>query len=142
MFYEILNMTGNNILCNLDSQTYKTVMNYATEAILATDLVNYFSIRKYFEQLVYKSEIQGVDWTSDNSNVLLRRNLMTCKIRIQLSQTFRLVVTFIVCDLASVAKPWNVHYKVVNCVLKEFFSQGQFEKDELNIEPLVGSISV
>ncbi len=51
--------------------------------------------------------------------------------------SFDLVNNLLGCDLASAAKPWDCHRKVVNLVTSEFFAQGDRERLELNKEPNV-----
>lgn len=42
-----------------------------------------------------------------------------------------------VCDLAAITKPWEVEKRVAELVSSEFFEQGDIERQELNITPIV-----
>lgn len=42
-----------------------------------------------------------------------------------------------VCDLAAITKPWEVEKRVAELVSSEFFEQGDIEREELNITPIV-----
>lgn len=42
------------------------------------------------------------------------------------------------CDVAAITKPWEVQWKVADLVANEFFEQGDIERRELNITPIVG----
>ena len=41
------------------------------------------------------------------------------------------------CDVAAITKPWDVQWKVADLVANEFFEQGDIERRELNITPIV-----
>ena len=41
------------------------------------------------------------------------------------------------CDVAAITKPWEVQWKVADLVTNEFFEQGDIERRELNITPIV-----
>ena len=43
------------------------------------------------------------------------------------------------CDVAAITKPWETQYKVAELIAAEFFEQGDIEKNELNITPIVSS---
>lgn len=85
------------------------------EAILSTDLAVYFRKRGAFFQAVRDGPCRAVDEQRD----LLRAMLMT------------------VCDLAAITKPWEVEKRVAELVSSEFFEQGDIEREELNITPIV-----
>lgn len=42
-----------------------------------------------------------------------------------------------VCDLSAITKPWDIEKRVADLVSSEFFEQGDMEKEELNITPIV-----
>lgn len=42
-----------------------------------------------------------------------------------------------VCDLAAITKPWEIEKRVAELVSSEFFEQGDMERQELNITPIV-----
>lgn len=42
-----------------------------------------------------------------------------------------------VCDLSAITKPWDIEKRVADLVSSEFFEQGDMEKQELNITPIV-----
>lgn len=41
------------------------------------------------------------------------------------------------CDIAAITKPWEIQRVVAELVASEFFQQGDIEKTELNLEPIV-----
>ena len=41
------------------------------------------------------------------------------------------------CDVAAIAKPWQVQLRVAELVASEFFEQGDVERNNLHIEPIV-----
>lgn len=44
-----------------------------------------------------------------------------------------------VCDLSAITKPWVIEKRVAELVSSEFFEQGDMEKQELNLTPIVSS---
>jgi dual 3',5'-cyclic-AMP and -GMP phosphodiesterase 11 len=42
-----------------------------------------------------------------------------------------------VCDLSAITKPWEIEKRVADLVSSEFFEQGDMERQELNITPIV-----
>lgn len=44
-----------------------------------------------------------------------------------------------VCDLSAITKPWEIEKRVADLVSSEFFEQGDMERQELNITPIVSS---
>lgn len=42
-----------------------------------------------------------------------------------------------VCDLSAITKPWPIEKRVAELVSSEFFEQGDMERQELNIMPIV-----
>lgn len=113
-------------------------MNVLEEAILATDLAVYFRKREAFFDLINSG---NYEWTNEVHRALLRSMLMTC------------------CDIAAITKPWynrerpfnvsifqsivflftnrEIQKVVAELVASEFFQQGDIEKAQLNIEPIV-----
>lgn len=59
------------------------------------------------------------DWLPDESRGLLRAMSMT------------------VCDLSAITKPWEIEKRVADLVTHEFFEQGDMERTELKITPIV-----
>lgn len=101
----ILNSQGNQILANLSPDEYSRVIVLLKEAILATDLANYFSKREQFFHLVNSNQL---DWRRDAEHrALLRCMLMTA------------------CDIAAITKPWSVQKAVAELVMSEFHHQGE-----------------
>lgn len=62
------------------------------------------------------------NWLSEDSRSLLRAMSMT------------------VCDLSAITKPWPIEKRVADLVTSEFFEQGDMERQELNITPIVSSL--
>jgi len=112
----ILNSHGNQILANLTPEEYSKVITLLEEAIIATDLANYFQKRDTFFRSVDGDEF---DWQNNfEHRSLLRCMLMTA------------------CDVAAITKPWPVQKVVADLVMSEFYQQGDIEKNELNLEPI------
>lgn len=42
-----------------------------------------------------------------------------------------------VCDLSAITKPWEIEKRVADLVTDEFFEQGDMERQELKITPIV-----
>lgn len=127
----ILNSPGNQILSNLSSEDYSRVIRVLEDAILSTDLAVYFRKRGPFINLVDNrpsSYLQSADaiayWQKEDSRSLLRAMSMT------------------VCDLSAITKPWEIEKRVADLVSSEFFEQGDMEKQELNITPIVSILGL
>lgn len=45
-----------------------------------------------------------------------------------------------VCDLAAITKPWPVERRVAALVAGEFFRQGDLERQNLNLTPIVSAL--
>ena len=41
------------------------------------------------------------------------------------------------CDVAAIAKPWEIQHTVAYLVADEFFEQGDIERNKLGEEPIV-----
>lgn len=137
----ILNSPGNQVLGNLSSDDYSQVIHVLEDAILSTDLAVYFRKRGPFLQavggqpalsLVYAADGNGSQslplppqqpsmgfWCADEPRQLLRAMSMT------------------VCDLSAITKPWEIEKRTADLVSSEFFEQGDIERHELNITPIV-----
>lgn len=113
----ILNSPGNQILSNLSSDDYCRVIRVLEDAILSTDLAVYFRKRGPFLSSVKNGE--SLDWAVEEPRSLLRAMSMT------------------VCDLSAISKPWEIEKRVADLVSSEFFEQGDMERQELNITPIV-----
>lgn len=74
--------------------------------------------RGSFLKLV-KPNASMANWLSEESRSLLRAMSMT------------------VCDLSAITKPWPIEKRVADLVTSEFFEQGDMERQELNITPIV-----
>lgn len=113
----ILNSPGNQVLGNLSSEDYSRVIHVLEDAILSTDLAVYFRKRGPFLKSVKNSPMHH--WLNDEPRSLLRAMSMT------------------VCDLSAITKPWEIEKRVADLVSSEFFEQGDMERQELNITPIV-----
>ncbi|CAG0883666.1 unnamed protein product [Cyprideis torosa] len=111
----ILNSQGNQILSHLRPDEYKTVVTIIEEAILATDLANFFKNKGKFAELV---ESEKFNWADPEHRFLLRAMTMTA------------------CDIGAITKPWSTQKRVAELVAGEFFEQGDLEKEKLNITPI------
>ena len=43
------------------------------------------------------------------------------------------------CDVAAICKPWEMQQVVAKLVASEFFQQGDLERNQLHVEPIVES---
>lgn len=41
------------------------------------------------------------------------------------------------CDVAAICKPWEMQQVIAKLVASEFFQQGDIERNQLHVEPLV-----
>ncbi len=41
------------------------------------------------------------------------------------------------CDVAAICKPWEIQQVVAKLVASEFFQQGDIERNQLHVEPIV-----
>lgn len=41
------------------------------------------------------------------------------------------------CDVAAITKPWTIQQRVAELVASEFFEQGDLERNDFNLEPIV-----
>lgn len=116
----ILNSPGNQILSHLSSEDYSKVIRVLEDAILSTDLAVYFRKRGPFLSAVKPNSMNN--WIGEEQRSLLRAMSMT------------------VCDLSAITKPWEIEKRVADLVTHEFFEQGDMERQELKITPIVGNI--
>lgn len=86
-------------------------MNYVWNA--------FFCFRKRGPFLKSVKPTSMANWLSEEPRSLLRAMSMT------------------VCDLSAITKPWPVEKRVADLVSSEFFEQGDMERQELNIMPIV-----
>ena len=43
------------------------------------------------------------------------------------------------CDVAAICKPWEMQQVIAKLVATEFFQQGDIERNQLHVEPIVSS---
>lgn len=41
------------------------------------------------------------------------------------------------CDVAAICKPWEIQQVIAKLVASEFFQQGDIERNQLHVEPIV-----
>ncbi len=41
------------------------------------------------------------------------------------------------CDVAAICKPWEIQQVIAKLVASEFFQQGDIERSQLHVEPIV-----
>ena len=41
------------------------------------------------------------------------------------------------CDVGAITKPFSIQYRVAQMVTAEFFEQGDMEREDLQVEPIV-----
>ncbi|KAL5963688.1 cGMP-specific 3'5'-cyclic phosphodiesterase [Taenia solium] len=121
---------GTDILCNLSHDDYRQSVKIMEKAILATDLSRYFAKLPQFRQILDErisavGEAKPIDdiavktmWQTEASN----RELLMCML-------------MTASDVSASTKPWPVQKKSAELVANEFFEQGDFERQKLNIKP-------
>ncbi|XP_018921163.1 cGMP-specific 3',5'-cyclic phosphodiesterase isoform X4 [Cyprinus carpio] len=115
----ILNNPGSQILSSLSLNEYRACVQMIEKNILATDLAIYIEKRTNFFKLAQSNSCL---WTEEGHRELLRSMLMTAS------------------DICAITKPWPVQKRIAELVATEFFAQGDREKYELNIQPMVDYI--
>ena len=125
----ILNSPGTQILANVSSEKFAQIVKVLEAAILSTDLALYFRRRDSFFAIVqhvkecamvpHSEAWRLAPWGDDDDRELLRAMLMT------------------ICDLSAITKPWPIEKRVADLVSSEFFEQGDVERQEFNITPIV-----
>lgn len=120
--YNVIIIWSTSSLCFRSSFRFKRLPTYC-------NLMFYFvrsRKRGAFLNLVTSEENnQDPDlWSSEENRTLLRAMTMT------------------VCDLAAISKPWPVEERVASLVTREFFQQGDIERHELKITPIVCFIHI
>ncbi|CAG7720295.1 unnamed protein product [Allacma fusca] len=111
----ILSSEGNNLFQDLSAENYRKVVKIVEKCILSTDLAMYFRKKDKFIELVDNGEIS---WQGEDKKDLLCGMMMTA------------------CDVAAIAKPWEIQHKIAKLVADEFFDQGDLEKEQLNQQPV------
>lgn len=101
----------------MKSETFGNWLNFQNHLFSVS-----FSIecrkRGAFLKLI-KPNVSMANWLSEEPRSLLRAMSMT------------------VCDLSAITKPWPIEKRVADLVTSEFFEQGDMERQELNITPIV-----
>ncbi|EDO43657.1 predicted protein [Nematostella vectensis] len=97
------------------SDEYRQVISYIKHSILSTDLATNFKQRPKFFALVESGEFDP--YNMDHRD-MLKAMMMTA------------------CDLNGTTKPWEIQKEVVNLVTREFFEQGDMERERYNMEPM------
>ena len=46
------------------------------------------------------------------------------------------------CDVAAICKPWEMQQVIAKLVATEFFQQGDIERNQLHVEPIVGPLLI
>ena len=44
------------------------------------------------------------------------------------------------CDVAAICKPWEMQQVIAKLVASEFFQQGDIERNQLHVEPIVSRL--
>eukprot|EP00127_Corallochytrium_limacisporum_P006535 Clim_evm7s230 gene=Clim_evmTU7s230 len=108
MTMSILRHDDMDIFCGLNEADRKQALQIVEEAILATDLANYFKNRGKVQEMITAKEL---DLGNAEHRRLFRGMLMPA------------------CDLGEVAKPFPIQRSVAEVVYTEFFEQGDLEKE-------------
>ncbi|GAB1599790.1 dual 3',5'-cyclic-AMP and -GMP phosphodiesterase 11-like isoform X2 [Argonauta hians] len=112
----ILNTKGNDIFNNISQDEYRNIIRVLEGSILATDLALYFRNRTKFFTMV--NDDNSCDWSNEDSRELLQAMMMTA------------------CDVSAITKPWEIQREIAKLVAREFFEQGDIERQEWNITPI------
>eukprot|EP00047_Mylnosiga_fluctuans_P009582 m.12131 g.12131 ORF g.12131 m.12131 type:complete len:1098 (-) comp2702_c0_seq1:101-3394(-) len=103
----ILNTAGNNILHGLSRDRFRSLISLVEQAILATDLAIHFKTRGNYRNLLDSGTF---NWGNAEHRGLLMGMLMTAA------------------DLAAIVKPFDTQKRTAEIVYKEFFEQGDQER--------------
>uniref|UniRef100_A0A671KHB4 Phosphodiesterase n=1 Tax=Sinocyclocheilus anshuiensis TaxID=1608454 RepID=A0A671KHB4_9TELE len=112
----ILNNPDSQMLRSLSLNEYRACVQMIEKNILATDLAIYIEKRTKFFKLAQSNSCL---WTDEGHRELLRSVLMTAS------------------DICAITKPWPVQKRIAELVATELYAQGDREKYELNIQPMV-----
>jgi len=119
----ILTLRGNQILDNLTKDEYAEALAVIERSILATDLALHFRDAQALSKLATSisqcpNKLDALI-TEENSQSkhLMQAGMMTAA------------------DLGNATKPWEVHYHVSQLIAEEFWTQGDIERKEFNLEP-------
>ncbi|KAJ8921660.1 hypothetical protein NQ315_010569 [Exocentrus adspersus] len=102
------------VFIDITPETYKQISQEIREAILATDLASYFKVRIKLEQL---KNTNSLNWSNERHRMFCKAIMMTS------------------CDLSGSCKPFQVAKNICDNVLKEFYNQGDLEK-QMGLAPL------
>nr|CAD7443993.1 unnamed protein product [Timema bartmani] len=97
-----------NLFISLPKKEFNELQQEIHDAIIATDLVFYFQTRGKFSKILDSKEF---DWTSASHRLLLKSIMMTTS------------------DMSGQAKPFPVAKKICDGLYKEFYHQGDIEKN-------------
>lgn len=99
-------------------QVISKLLSYNLKTMYFNVEIYIYRKRGSFLKLV-KPNTSMANWLSEEQRSLLRAMSMT------------------VCDLSAITKPWPIEKRVADLVTSEFFEQGDMERQELNITPIV-----
>ncbi|CAG9558101.1 unnamed protein product [Danaus chrysippus] len=108
----ILQQDGHNIFSHLSSQEYKDILGYIRNCILATDLA------AFFPNLAKLQEIHNMDAKRPHFNWSIPSH-----------RDLGMAISMTAADLSASAKPWDIQIKTVKVIFKEFYEQGDKERE-------------
>eukprot|EP00118_Oscarella_pearsei_P001894 m.8827 g.8827 ORF g.8827 m.8827 type:complete len:539 (+) comp20885_c0_seq2:38-1654(+) len=105
--FKILANPECNIFGNVDHATFKTIRSGMIKLILATDMARHSEILAKF-----KNKVVAFSFENEEDMDLLQKMLVKC------------------CDISNEVRPTSVSEPWVDCLLEEYFNQGDREKRE------------
>jgi len=121
--FKLMHKTEYNILENVSTEEYRVIRRRMIDCILATDISSHL---KHLTQLKAKLEALNVVEGKNLENFIsdsLNKNYE--------SQQIVLNMVIHSADVSNPGKPQGVYQNWVSLVFKEFFNQGDIEKDKL-----------
>ncbi|KAL4709007.1 hypothetical protein ACJJTC_005868, partial [Scirpophaga incertulas] len=139
----ILNSPGNQILANLSSDDYEKVVKVLEDAILSTDLAPW-PVERRVAALVAGEFFRQGDLERHNLNLTPIVSPLLCSLykwgACGERRALLRAMLMTACDLAAITKPWPVERRVAALVAGEFFRQGDLERHNLNLTPIVSPL--
>lgn len=114
--FTLMNNEKFDILANFSSDEKKQIKKYMIDTIRATDIAFHFSLKSELEKVV--ESVEAITNESGNYEFSEADKLVIMKALIHAA------------DISNPAKQWNISKEWSDRVLKEFFQQGDREKQE------------
>jgi len=128
----LLNIKGNDILESLSQKEYSKVLSVIENCILATDLELHFKHRDQMAALFTEFKESRAHTASSESAAKMVFAGGGCEESRKKTLLESAMMT--AADLGTVTKPWPVHRHVSQLLAEEFWTQGDIEKRELQLD--------